>query len=438
MVARTSASTTTTLPDRQTCDDLPDRPRPESTARGRTVLRSTDRIETTHAGSLPRTPELLAANAARGAGDAAGDFDALLRDAVADVVRRQRAAGIAVVGDGEYGKSMSSPMDYGAWWSYSFQRTGGLELDTDAQWVLADVQSSPGDVRLTGFGNRRDQARFREAYTDPTSGIFAGEGPGQFPKVTGPLTYTGQDAVAQDAANLRAAADAAGVSDAFVTAIAPGSATRIHNEHYATHEEYAYAWADVLREEYRAIIDAGLILQIDDPGLAESWDQITPEPTVADYLDFSRIHVEALNHALRGLPTDRVRYHLCWGSWHGPHSTDLPMRDVVGLMLDIDAGAYTFEAANVRHEHEYRVWDDVTLPEGKLILPGVVSHATNVVEHPELVAERIERFARRVGRENVLASTDCGLGGRVHPQIAWAKLESLAEGARIATERLWR
>jgi 5-methyltetrahydropteroyltriglutamate--homocysteine methyltransferase len=402
------------------------------------VLRSTDRIETTHAGSLPRTPELIAANAARDAGDADGAFDSLLRDAVAGVVRRQQEAGITVVGDGEYGKSMSSPVDYGAWWSYSFQRTGGLELDTDASWVLADVRSAPGDVRLTGFGNRRDQARFREAYTDPTSGIFGGAGPGAFPKVTGPLTYTGQAAVAADAANLRAAADAAGVTDAFVTAIAPGSATRIHNEHYATHEEYAYAWADVLREEYLAIVDAGLVVQIDDPGLAESWDQITPEPTVEDYLAFSRIHVEALNHALRGIPEDKVRYHLCWGSWHGPHSTDLPMRDIVGLMLQIDAGAYSFEAANVRHEHEYRVWDDVRLPEGKVLLPGVVSHATNVLEHPELVADSIERFATRVGRENVLASTDCGLGGRVHPQIAWAKLESLAEGARIASERLWR
>lgn len=401
------------------------------------MLRSDDRIQTTHAGSLPRTPELLAANAAREAGDENGDFDALLRDAVVDVVERQQRAGITLVGDGEYGKSMSSPMDYGAWWSYSFQRTAGLELDTDAAWVLADVQSSPGDVRLTGFGNRRDQARFREAYTDPTSGIFAGEGPGAFPKVTGPLKYTGQAAVAQDAANLRAAADAAGVQDAFVTSIAPGSATRIANEHYATHEEYAYAWADVLREEYLAIVDAGLVLQIDDPGLAESWDQVTPEPTVEDYLAFSRVHVEALNHALRGIPEDRVRYHLCWGSWHGPHTTDLPMKDVVDLMLEIHASAYSFEAANVRHEHEYRVWDDVALPEGKILLPGVVSHATNVVEHPELVAERIERFATRVGRENVVASTDCGLGGRVHAQIAWAKLESLAQGAEIATRRLW-
>lgn len=402
------------------------------------MLRSSDRIQTTHAGSLPRTPELIAANAARAAGEQAEDWEGFLRDQVAALVRRQQEAGITVVGDGEYGKAMTSPVDYGAWWSYSFQRTSGLELDTDAAWVLADVQSSPGDVRLTGFGNRRDQARFRAAYTDPTSGIFGGDGPAAFPKVTGPLAYTGQAAVAADAANLRAAADAAGLQDAFVTAIAPGSATRIANEHYASHEEYAYAWAEVLREEYLAIVDAGLVLQIDDPGLAESWDQITPEPTVEDYLAFSRVHVEALNHALRGIPEDRVRYHLCWGSWHGPHSTDLPMKDIVGLMLDINAGAYSFEAANVRHEHEYRVWDDVALPEGKVILPGVVSHATNVVEHPELVAERIERFAARVGRENVVASTDCGLGGRVHQQIAWAKLETLAQGAEIATQRLWR
>ncbi|MEL7977690.1 cobalamin-independent methionine synthase II family protein [Isoptericola sp. F-RaC21] len=402
------------------------------------MLTSQDRIETTHAGSLPRTPELLAANAAREEGGDTTGFDTLLRGAVEDVVRRQKDAGITVVNDGEYGKSMSSPVDYGAWWSYSFQRTSGLELDDDASWMTTDVQSAPGDVRLTGFGHRRDRARFAEAYGDPDSGIYTRKKPGSFPKVTGPIAYTGQAAVAQDAANLKAAADAAGVSDAFITSIAPGSATRIVNEHYATHEEYAYAWADVLREEYRAIIDAGLILQIDDPGLAESWDQITPEPSVEDYVAWSRVHVEALNHALRGLPTDRIRYHLCWGSWHGPHTTDLPMRDIVRLMLDIDAGAYSFEAGNVRHEHEFTVWDDVTLPEGKLILPGVVSHATNVVEHPELVAQRIERFAARVGRENVLASTDCGLGGRIHPQIAWAKLETLAAGARLASERLWR
>lgn len=402
------------------------------------MIRSTDRILTTHAGSLPRTPELLAANAAREAGQDAEGFEQLLADAVTDLVRRQVDAGIAVPGDGEYGKSMSSAVDYGAWWSYSFQRLGGLELRDGAGWVTADRQSSPGNVVVTGFGNRRDRARFAEAYADPASGIFTGGAPKPFPTCTGPLTYTGHAAIAQDVANLRAAVDVTGAAEGFITSIAPGSAARVDNEYYATDEEYVWALADALREEYRAVIDAGLVLQIDDPSLAENWDQITPEPSVEDYLAFSQVRIEALNHALRGLPEDRIRYHLCWGSWHGPHTTDLPMKDIVGAMLRVNAGAYSFEAGNVRHEHEWRVWEDVTLPDGKLILPGVVSHATNVVEHPELVADRIERFAAAVGREAVVASTDCGLGGRIHPQIAWAKLDALVAGAEVATRRLWR
>jgi 5-methyltetrahydropteroyltriglutamate--homocysteine methyltransferase len=403
------------------------------------VLRSTDRIRTSHAGSLPRTPELIAANAARAAGAAPEGFQEMLRDQVAGVVQRQLDAGITVVGDGEYGKAMSSPVDYGAWWSYSFQRLGGLELDLEGRWAMEPVTSAPGDVRLTGFVHRRDRQRFAEAYSDPTSGIFTGgDKPQPFPKCTGPLTYTGHEAVAADVANLTAALRATGAQEGFVTALSPGSASRITNEHYASEEEFVYACAEALRPEYEAIIDAGLVLQIDDPSVAENFDQIDPEPSVEDYLRFTRIRVEALNHALRGLPEDRIRFHLCWGSWHGPHTTDLPMADIVGLMLEVNAGGYSFEAANVRHEHEYSVWDDVALPDGKLILPGVVGHATNVVEHPELVARRIARFAARVGRENVIASTDCGLGGRVHPQIAWAKLEALAAGAELASERLWR
>jgi 5-methyltetrahydropteroyltriglutamate--homocysteine methyltransferase len=193
-----------------------------------------------------------------------------------------------------------------------------------------------------------------------------------------------------------------------------------------------------MREEYRAIIDAGLVLQIDDPAIAENFDQINPEPTIKDYTAFTMKRVEALNHALRDLPQERIRFHLCWGSWHGPHSTDIAMRDIVETMLAINAGGYSFEAGNVRHEHEWKVWQDVKLPEGKVILPGVVSHATNVIEHPELVADRIERFARAVGHKNVIASTDCGLGGRIHPQLAWAKLASLVEGASLASEHLYR
>jgi 5-methyltetrahydropteroyltriglutamate--homocysteine methyltransferase len=198
-----------------------------------------------------------------------------------------------------------------------------------------------------------------------------------------------------------------------------------------------FACAEAMREEYKAILDAGLILQLDDPAIAENWDMINPESTVEEYRKFTMPRVEALNHAIRGLPRHRIRFHLCWGSWHGPHVTDIPMREIVEVMLAIDAGAYSFEAGNVRHEHEWKVWRDVKLPDDKLILPGVVSHATNVVEHPELVADRIERFADLVGRERVIASTDCGLGGRVHPQIAWAKLEALAQGAALASRRLW-
>jgi 5-methyltetrahydropteroyltriglutamate--homocysteine methyltransferase len=209
------------------------------------------------------------------------------------------------------------------------------------------------------------------------------------------------------------------------------------NTFYKTQEEFLFASAEAMREEYKAILDAGLVLQLDDPALATDWDMINPEPTVEEYKKFATVQVEALNHALRGLPQDRIRFHLCWGSWHGPHTTDIPMRDIVDLMLAVNAGAYSFEAGNVRHAHEWKVWQDVKLSDDKLILPGVVSHATNVVEHPDLVADRIVRFANLVGRERVIASTDCGLGGRIHPQIAWAKLEALVEGARLATRQLW-
>jgi len=216
-----------------------------------------------------------------------------------------------------------------------------------------------------------------------------------------------------------------------------GSASRIGNSYYKTEEELLYACADAMREEYKAILDAGFVLQLDDPAIAENWDMINPEPTVEEYKKFSMVRVEALNYAIRGLPQERIRFHLCWGSWHGPPVTDIPMRDIVDVMLAINAQAYSFEAGNVRHEHEWKLWQDVKLPDDKLILPGVVSHATNVVEHPELIAERILRFANLVGRERVIASTDCGLGGRIHPQIAWAKLEALAQGAALANRQLW-
>ena len=407
------------------------------------MLDSRDRIQTTHAGSLPRTPELIAANDARQLAedgftlDRTPEFDGLLTSAVGDLVARQKAAGITVPGDGEFGKAMTSAVDYGAWWSYSFQRVSGLEVTGEDIFSAEPVRSTPGNIRLTTFPDRRDWSIFREAYTVPTSGISTGKGATAFPATTGRLAYVGHEAIASDIANLKAGLAANGLTEGFVTSLSPGSGSRIPNAFYATEEEHIWAWADVLREEYKAIVDAGLILQIDDPSIAENWDQINPEPSVEDYQAFTRTRVEALNYALRDLPQEQIRFHLCWGSWHGPHTTDLELKNIVDLMLEIDAGAYSFEAANARHEHEWKVWQDVALPEGKLILPGIVGHATNVVEHPELVADRIERFASVVGKENVVASTDCGLGGRIHPQIAWAKLEALSAGAELASQRLW-
>jgi 5-methyltetrahydropteroyltriglutamate--homocysteine methyltransferase len=401
---------------------------------------SRHRILTSHAGSLPRPDDLIEANRAReaeGVGDDAG-FPARLRAAVADVVRHQTDLGISIPGDGEFGKSMGHRVNYRAWWSYSFQRLDGLELGTTGLYDMPARRSRPGEVVLSSFADRRDRLKFAAAYADADSGITTGPRPARWPVCVGPLTYTGHDAIRSDIANFKAALAAAGVEEGFMTSIAPGSASRIANRYYTTEEEFLFACADAMREEYRAIVDAGLVLQLDDPAIAENWDMVNPEPSVADYRKFSMVRVEALNHAIRGLPEDRIRFHLCWGSWHGPHTTDIPMRDIVEVMLAVKCRAYSFEAGNGRHEHEWKVWRDVKLPDGKLILPGVVSHATNVVEHPELVAERIVRFADQVGRERVIASTDCGLGGRVHPQIAWAKLEALAQGAELATQQLWR
>ena len=230
--------------------------------------------------------------------------------------------------------------------------------------------------------------------------------------------------------------EATGATEGFLNSVAPASCARIANEFYDTDEEIIYACADAMREEYEAIIEAGLVVQLDDPAIAENWDQIVPEPSVEAYQRFTKVRIDALNHAIRGLPAEQIRFHLCWGSWHGPHVTDIPMADIVELMLEVNAGAYSFEAANARHEHEWEVWQNVKLPEGKMILPGIVTHSTNVVEHPELVAQRIIRFADAVGPERVIAATDCGLGGRVHPQIAWAKLDALSQGAAIAGRRL--
>jgi 5-methyltetrahydropteroyltriglutamate--homocysteine methyltransferase len=402
---------------------------------------STDHILTSQAGSLPRPDDLIEANRARELGDAAGEpeFQRKLHDGVADVVRRQKAIGIDIPGDGEFGKAMGSRVNYGAWWSYCFNRLGGLDLATGpGLYGQQAKRSRPGHIVVTSMSDRRDRVRFAEVYADPEGPASTGPRKAHWPICVGPVVYKGHEAIQNDIANFKAALKASGVEEGFMTAVAPGSAARIENSYYKTDEEFLFACAEALREEYAAIVAAGLILQLDDPALADGWDMVNPEPSVDDYKKFSMVRIEALNHALRGLPEDRIRYHLCWGSWHGPHTTDIPMRDIVNVMLAVKCQAYSFEAGNVRHEHEWTVWEDVKLPDGKVILPGVVSHATNVVEHPELIAQRILRFTKSVGRERVIAATDCGLGGRIHPMIAWAKLEVLAQGAALATRQLWK
>ncbi len=396
-------------------------------------------IRTTHVGSLPRTPELLEANLKRANGEIADEqFFEILQRSVDEVVQRQVDMGIDILNEGEYGHITSGAIDYGAWWNYSFTRLGGLTMTDEDRWASQDVvRSTPGNVQLTSFADRRDRQLFAEAYNDPESGIFTGRAKVGNPKFTGPVTYIGQQEVETDAQLLRQAMDKAGAKDAFVAALSPGSAARLKNEYYGSDEELVQACAGAMAQEYRAITDAGFTVQIDAPDLAESWDQINPEPSLEDYRNWLRVRVDAINDSLRGLPKEQTRLHICWGSWHGPHSTDVPFGDIIEEILRTEVGGFSFEGASPRHAHEWRVWQEHTLPEGSLIYPGVISHATNAVEHPRLVADRIIRFAEVVGPENVVASTDCGLGGRLHHQIAWAKLESLVEGARIASAELF-
>jgi 5-methyltetrahydropteroyltriglutamate--homocysteine methyltransferase len=405
-----------------------------------------DRILTTHVGSLPRPAKLIELNHRRIDGEKIdeGAFGKELNAAIAGVVRQQQEAGIDLVNDGEFGHTMGFDYDYGAWLSYVIRRLNGVEAVPIALWGRPmsppNVAVSPGKFVLGSFRDRRDWNRFHEAYADPRSGCAL---PEQFmshysPLVRGPISYKGHGALQRDIANLKAGLASVGIKQGgWMNSVAPASCARFTNEYYKTDEELLYACADAMREEYTAIIDAGLTLQLDDPVIATNWDQAKDNPSIEGYRRYTMTRIDALNHAIRGLPADKIRFHLCWGSWHGPHFTDIPMADLVDLMLTINAGAYSFEAANVRHEHEWKIWKNVKLPESKVLMPGVVSHSTNVLEHPEVVADRIIRFAEAVGRDNVVASTDCGLGGRVHPQIAWAKLEALSQGAKLATKSLW-
>jgi 5-methyltetrahydropteroyltriglutamate--homocysteine methyltransferase len=403
---------------------------------------SKDRIITTHAGSLSRPADLIAISRARASGQSKDNaaYGRCLAKSVSDVVRKQRELGIDIVDDGEFGKPMASNYDYGAWWNYAFARMEGF-VPAESIPESEHKKSSVAELALTKFANRRDWQTFSEFYLDPeSSGALAGSAarrPTRRPVCTAPVKYTGHAALAADITNLKSAIAVAGAEEGFMCSVGPGSFARGEDLYYKTEEEFVFASAEAMRDEYKAIVDAGLVLQIDDPSLPDNWDLINPEPPLDEFKRFERVRIDALNHALRGLPEDRVRYHICWGSWHGPHTTDIPLRDIVDLVLAVNAGAYSVEAGNVRHEHEWKVWKDVRLPEGKLLIPGVVSHATNIVEHPEVVADRLVRYARVVGRENVVAGTDCGLGGRIHPQIAWAKLAALTEGARLATRELW-
>jgi 5-methyltetrahydropteroyltriglutamate--homocysteine methyltransferase len=407
------------------------------------MKRSTDRILTTHSGSLSRPPDLIALNRARAQGEKVDEaaYARCLASSVADVVRKQREIGIDILGDGEFGKPMAANFDYGAWWSYAFSRMQGF-VPADSVPESEHKKSSVADVALTTMANRRDWQKFSEFYQDPEStGTLQGSAPrrrGRRPVCIAPIKYVGHAAIAADIANMKKALATASAEEAFMCAIGPGSFARGENLYYKTEEEFVFAAADAMHEEYKAIVDAGLILQIDDPSLPDNWDMINPEPPLGEFKKFERVRIEALNHALSGLPADRIRFHICWGSWHGPHTTDIPLADIVDLVLAVNANAYSVEAGNVRHEHEWRVWQDVKLPEGKLLIPGVVSHATNIVEHPQVVADRIVRYADVVGRENVIAGTDCGFGGRIHPQIAWAKLQALVDGARLASRELWQ
>jgi 5-methyltetrahydropteroyltriglutamate--homocysteine methyltransferase len=285
-----------------------------------------------------------------------------------------------------------------------------------------------------------DRKNFREFYQsgEIPSGIMAQRGPVMQQVCTGPISYIGHDLMKRDIENLKAALAANGLSEGFMPAVSPGQMQIRGNEYYKTNEEYVQALADAMREEYKLIVDAGLIVQIDDPAVVQLYDWWYSETNdLEGYRAKAGFIVEALNYSLRGLPEEQIRYHICWGSWHGPHSTDIPLQDAVDIVLKVRAGALSVEAGNVRHEHEWKVWEGTKLPEGRILIPGVVSHATNVLEHPEVVADRIVHYAEQVGRENVIAGTDCGLGGRIHPQLAWAKLRSLSEGAALASKRLW-
>ena len=381
------------------------------------------RILTTHVGSLVRPQEIIDLMRAK---EFAHEYDreelaGRVRSGVAEVVQRQLAEGVDIPSDGEYGKSGFS--------AYVNERLAGY----------VPRPKDPKQGVLLNWG--RDRTIFRDFYLeyDQTAETASG-GP---VVCEGPISYIGQSNVQADIDNFKAALSGTGHTEAFIPAVAPGTIElQRKNEYYPTDEAYLFAIADAMHEEYKAITDAGFILQLDDPRVVTQYGMPDPAPTIEEYRRFAALRVEAINHALKGIPEDRVRYHLCWGSWHGPHVTDVALRDIVDIILGVNAGAYCVEAANPRHEHEWQVWENVKLPDGKKLIPGVVAHTTNLVEHPELIAWRITTYARLLGRDNVMAGSDCGFSqgaftARVHPSIMWAKLQALTEGAALASKQLW-
>ncbi len=388
------------------------------------MKRSTDRILTSHVGSLirpPRLQELLRARQKSEGFDQA-TYDQCLTQSVADVVQAQADTGIDVVSDGEFGKSIS-------WSQYVLDRLSGFER-------------RPFKPGANVFQRGADRTRFAEFYAELDS--REGVATNMDSVCVGPITYTGQQELQRDIDNFKAALKSVNVAEAFMPVAAPASVIPDRkNEYYKSEEELIRAIGAAMHTEYKMIVDAGFILQLDDARAATTYDRMVPPASFEEYRKWVALHMEVLNDAIQGLPPERIRYHVCWGSWPGPHVSDVPLKDIVDLILSVKVGAYVIEGANPRHEHEWVVWKDVKMPDGRLLIPGVISHATNVVEHPELVAERIVRLARLLGRENVIAGTDCGFAQgpfhrRVHPTVMWAKLEALVEGARLASKELWR
>jgi 5-methyltetrahydropteroyltriglutamate--homocysteine methyltransferase len=389
------------------------------------MKRSTERILVTHAGSLPRPDDLLALNREQ-PGSAA--VEARLRTAVAEIVQRQASLGVDVVNDGEYGKPMSDAVDYGAWSMYVYDRLSGFERRQ------ISIQNALKEI----MGESKDRHDFAGYYAGAAvSRAAMRDRPIELAINVAPIRYTGHALVQRDIANFKAALTNTSVEDAFMSAIVTGVQVST-SEFYRSKEEEAIAVAEAMREEYAAITDAGLNVQLDDPLLVNVYEfQYSVNNDLAGFRNWAARHIELVNHALEGIPEERVRYHLCWGSWEGPHSADLPLHGVIDLLLLVKASQYSFEAANPQHEHEWQDWRKVKLPPGRALIPGVVTHKTTVLEHPETVAQRLVRYAEIVGKENVVAGTDCGFGGRIHPELAWAKLKALADGAELASRKLW-